>query len=677
MRRKSEEAPRPEKESAVGPRAAVSESHGSIPLASDQTVGLRRQDWWLSLLLVIVTMTAYLPAWNGTPIWDDDAHLTKPELRSLDGLARIWTQPGVTQQYYPLVHTVFWLEHQLWGDWPAGYHLLNILLHCASALLLVRILRWLEIPGAWLAAAIFALHPVQAESVAWISELKNMLSGVLYLGSVLVYLRFDRTRSLTLYVVALVLFAFGLMSKTVIATFPGAMLVIFWWKRGKLSWREDVLPLIPFFFLGATAGLFTAWVERTLVGAEGADFHYSIIERVLIAGRAICFYLGKLFWPIDLVFVYPRWQINPIVWWQYLFPAAVLLLAAVFAWLGRRWRSPMAALLFFMGTLFPVLGFLNVYPFRYSLVADHFQYLASLGVIVPVSAGIALSLEHRRLWGHPTGYVLWAALLSWLTILTWRQSTMYADIETLWQTTIERNPKAWMAHNNLGALLLRKGRVDEAIDHFRKAVDLEVNDVGVQSNLGDALLQKGDLDEAIVHYSKALEIKPNYAEVHYNLGNVLLRKGQVDEAIGQYKKALEIKPDYADVHNNLGIVLLQKGEVDEAIAHYQKALEINPENVQARANLAWALATSPQTSLLKAIALKLAQQANQSTGGTNPTVLRILAAAFAQSGHFSEAVETAERSLQLATAQNKIALAEALRTEITLYQQGVPYRNSR
>jgi tetratricopeptide (TPR) repeat protein len=569
------------------------------------------------------------------------------------------------------------VEHQLWGDWLAGYHLLNILLHCASALLLVRILRRLEIPGAWLAAAIFALHPIQAESVAWISELKNMLSGVFYFGSVLAYLKFDRTRNLASYAAALVLFVLGLMSKTVIATLPAAILIIFWWKRGKLSWRRDVLPLIPFFLLGTASGLFTTRVELSLIGAEGSDFNYSTTERVLIAGRVIWFYLGKLIWPLDLIFVYPRWQVSQTVWWQYLYPAAALLLLAALVWLSRRWRAPMAGVFFFIVTLFPVLGFLNVYPFRYSLVADHFQYLASLGIIALAAAGIALLVELGQHWRRPTGYVLCLAFLTSLAILTWRQSAMYSDIETLWQTTIERNPKAWMAHNNLGTVLLQKGQVDEAIVHFRKALEIKADHTDAQANLGSGLLQKGELDEAIAQYHKALEIKPDYALVHYDLGNALLLKGQVDEAIAHYEKALEIKPDYADVYNNLGIVLFQKGQVDQAIAYYQKALEINPQYVQARANLAWALATSPQTPILKAVAVKLAQQANQLTGGANPTVLHMLAAAYAQTGKFSEAVETAQRSLQLATDQNNTALAEALRTEIGLYEKGFPYPNGK
>jgi protein O-mannosyl-transferase len=582
MSRKSTRTARRGKPLAVSSQPTASETHGSAKTDSDRPAELWRQDLVLSLLLVVVTMVAYLPAWQGTPIWDDDAHLTRPELRSLEGLVRIWTQPEATQQYYPLLHSLFWGEHQLWGDWTLGYHLVNILLHSISALLLVRILRRLEIPGAWLAAAIFALHPIQVESVAWISELKNMLSGVFYFSSVLAYLKFDRTKKLGPYAIALVLFALGLMSKTVIATLPAALMVVVWWKRGKISWKRDMLPLFPFFIIGTTAGMFTAWAERKLIGAEGSEFNFSVIERLLIAGRAIWFYLGKLFWPADLIFVYPRWQVSQTVWWQYVFPAATLLLLGVLGWLSQRRRGPLAGLLFFIGTLFPVLGFLNVYPFRYSFVADHFLYLASLGIIAPVSAGTALLFEHWQLWHRSTGYVFCVALLALLAILTWRQSAMYTDIETLWQTTIERNPNAWMAHDNLGAVLLQKGQPNEAIAHFRKVLEINPNSVDAQANLGDALLQKGEVDEAIAQYRMALQIRPDDAPAHYNLGNALLQKRQVDEAIAHYQTALELNSNLADAHNNLGIALLQKGETDKAIAHYQRRSKSTPKTSRRR-----------------------------------------------------------------------------------------------
>jgi protein O-mannosyl-transferase len=633
-----------------------------------------RQDWLLALLLLIVTTLAYLPALNGTPIWDDDAHITRLELRSWVGFVKIWTQPGSTQQYYPLSHTCFWIEHQLWGDAPLGYHLVNVAIHCLSALLLLKILRRLEIPGAWLAAAIFALHPVQVESVAWMSELKNTLSGVFYLSSALLYLRFDRTRKFAPYLISLGLFVLGLLSKTVIATLPGALLVVFWWKRGKLSFRQDVLPLIPFFILGATAASFTAWIERSLIGAEGSAYDFSFIERVLIAGRVIWFYLGKLIWPLDLIFIYPRWQISQTIWWQYLFPATVAITLAILGWSSRRWRGPLAGMLFLIGTLVPVLGFLNVYPFRYSLVADHFQYLACLGIIVPACAGISLALTRPLPWQRWTGYTLSACLLIALTLLSHTQSEMYKDVETVWQTTISKNPTAWMAHNNLGAVLLKKGELDDAIDHFSKAIAIKPDEASAFANLGNALLRKGELGEAIFQYQKAVELKPGEAGVHYNLANALLARGEVDDAIAEYQSTLAINPNYADAHNNLGAVLLQQGKLDQAIDHYQKALEINPQDVRAEGNLAWALATSPQSTIRKAIAVKLAEHANQGSGSANPLVLRILAAAYAQNGQFSDAIETAQHALQPAVDQNNSVLANSLRAELELYRNGLPYR---
>ena len=310
-----------------------------------------------------------------------------------------------------------------------------------------------------------------------------------------------------------------------------------------------------------------------------------MVERFLLAGRAIWFYLGKLLWPAKLIFIYPRWQISQAVWWQYLFPAAALLLLAVLWRLRRRWRGPLAGLLFFVGTLFPVLGFFNVYPFIYSFVADHFQYLASLGIITLAAAGVALLLERWRLWYRPAGYVLCLALLATLAGLTWRQSRMYADIESSIGRRSSEIPTAGWPTTTSAWLLADRGQIDEAMAHYRKALEIKPDYAEAHNNLGIALAGRGRIDEAIAHYRKALEIKPNYAEAHNNLGIALAGCGRIDEAIAHYQKALEIKPDYAEAHNNLGVALADRGRIDEAIAHYQKALEIKPDYAEAHNNL--------------------------------------------------------------------------------------------
>ncbi len=586
---------------------------------------LWERGWLKGVLLLAAVILVYQPVWHGKPLWDDDAHLTPPGLRSSQGLTHIWIEPGATQQYYPLVYSIFWVEYKLWGDTTLGYHLINILLHAFSALLLWKILRRLQVPGAYLAAAIFALHPVCVESVAWISEIKNTLSGALYLGAALVYLRFDRSRNWKFYFVTLGLFLLGLMSKTVIATLPAALLVIFWWQRGKLSWKQDVLPLLPFFVVGMGAGLFTAWMEWKFVGASGSAFDFTLIERVLIAGRVIWFYLGKLVWPVDLIFIYPRWQVSQAVGWQYLFPITALLVSVGLWWLSRWNRGPLAAWLFFVGTLFPVLGFINVYPFCFSFVADHFQYLASIGPITLAAAGIAILFRSLRNQRQFLGPIVCGTLLLVLGVLSWRQSGMYTDIETLWQTTIARNPNCWLAHNNLGGYFYREGRVkkalehyqravqiypnysdaldnlgvafaaerrfDDAVENYRKSLQISPNDVDVLDNLGVALAARGQLDDAIENYRKALEISPNNVDALDNLGAALTVKGQFDEALGYYRQALAIAPNFADAQYNLGILLAKQGRITEAIEHYQKAIELNPNRAGFYNNLGNLLAT--------------------------------------------------------------------------------------
>src|SRR2546423_1810788 len=419
--------------------------------------------WLFALALIAITALAYLPAWNGKLIWDDNRHITQPALRSWQGLADIWTRVGATQQYYPLVHSIFWIEQKLWGDSVLVYHLVNILLHSLGAVVLLQILLRLKIPGAWLGAALFALHPVQVESVAWISELKNTLSGLFFFCSIFTYLKFDERRNRLSYISSLVFFILGLLCKTAIAPLPAIIAVVLWWKRGRLRPREDLLPLLPFFAIGVSAGLFTAWLERIFIGAQGTAFQLSILQRCLIAGRDFWFYVFKLAWPTKLTFIYPRWQISGAVWWQYLFPLALVLLLAVIWRLRKSSRAPLAATLIFLGLLFPALGFINVYPFIYSFVADHFQYLACIGPLVLAGSGIALGLDALGLSQKPPHRLVYAAVLGLLGFLTWQQSRQYADIETLWRTTIARNPDCWMAYSNLGSFLSAHGNANEAI----------------------------------------------------------------------------------------------------------------------------------------------------------------------------------------------------------------------
>jgi len=567
--------------------------------------GSKRGDWFFCLILAIITILAYQPAWHGGLLWDDDNCSTPRELRSLDGLGRIWFQPRATAQYYPLVYTTYWVQQRLWGDSTTGYHLVNLLLHIGCVVLVLKILRFLRVPGAELAAIIFALHPVNVETVAWIAERKNTLSGIFALAATLCYLKFDENRSgrekdspqgraYRSYAFAIGLFVLGLLSKTAIVTLPLAWLVIFWWKRGAISWRRDVVPSIPFVCLSVASGLVTRWFENVGIGYKATILDLSLLDRCLIAGRAFWFQLSKLLWPSNLTFVYPRWEINAGVWWQYLFPIGVLGLLGILWTLRRSSRAPLAGVLIYILLLLPSLGFLNIYFFVYSFVADHWQYLACLGIITPCASGIVLLAERSKRWQallEPATMLLLGGILF---VLTWQQSRMYTDIETLYRTTIARNPSCWMAQVNLGNILYQANRIPEAMDLFNQA--MRIKPAVAHYSLGNALVQKQRTLEAIDEYKRALAIDPDEAETHNNLGNALLLRGRTPEAIDEYEQALRLNPVYAKAHNNLGNALVQIGRASEAIDHYKEALRIAPNSVNAHNNLGTALVQMGRTS---------------------------------------------------------------------------------
>ena len=599
-----------------------------------------------SAIIVVATFLAYRPALRGDFIWNDSDYVTAPELRSLAGLGRIWGDLGATEQYYPLLHSAFWVQHRLFGDRPLGYHLVGLALHVLSALLFAAVLRRLFSPAssaspaaiaqpvfsgelaAWLAAILFALHPVHVESVAWITEQKNTLSLAFYLSAALAYLRFDETREPAPYAAGLILFAASLACKTVTATLPAALLVAFWWKRGRLNMRRDVAPLLPWLAAGMAAGLFSSWVERVYGHAVGPEFTTSPTGRLLVAGRATVFYASKLSWPGGLNFIYPRWIIDPADIRQWLYPVGVALVGVSLWCLRGRWRGPLAAFLFFAGSLFPVLGFVNLYGARFSWVWDHWQYLADLGPIAFMAAVLAAAWRRLKGSARYVGAAFVATLLAAFGTLTTAHARMFRDDQTLYRTTIDLNPGCWMAHYNLGLIFSQTpGRLDEALAEFRESIRLKPDLVEAHDNLGDALLHTpGGLGDAIAEYREAIRLDPNAYRPHYNLAfvwshlpghindsideyEIAVRlqpnsvqsrdnlgvalahvPGRLDEAIEQCRAALRLDPSFAGAHNNLGLALSQRKErVPEAVAEYQSAIRLDPGFAPAWYNLGAAL----------------------------------------------------------------------------------------
>ena len=549
-------------------------------------------------LLFGASLVAYLPALHGAFIIDDADHVTSPTLQSLHGLWLIWFKLGATIQYWPFLHSAFWVEHRLWGDAVTGYHLTNVLLHVTAAFLVVAITRRLGLPGPWLAGLFWALHPVCVQSVAWISEQKNTLSTVFYLASALVYLEYDRTRRSSRYFLALGLFALALLSKSVTATLPAALLAIFWWRRGRLDWKLDIRPLVPWLALGVSYGLFTSWVERRFIGAVGPDFALTLAARCLLAARVVWFYALKLLWPADLLFYYPRWTVDPAQWWQYLPAVGLIPAVAAGVWLAARGRrGPLAAFLLFCGTLVPVLGFFNVYPFLYSYVADHFQYLASLFVVAPLASCMALAVNRVPPAARRPARAVVAALLVVLAALSWSQSGLYRDGETLFGDSLARNPDSWAAHENLGIVISETpSRLPEAIRHFETALRLKPNSLEVHYNLASALSETpGRLMDAIGEYEAALRVDPNYAEGQFNLAMCLLKvPDRLPDAIAHFEAALRLRPDLAMAHANLGGALAQTpGRLQEGIAHLETAVRLKPDFAEGHFNLAGALLKVP------------------------------------------------------------------------------------
>ena len=543
-----------------------------------------------AFLLILMVFLAYLPALRNGYVWDDESVTNNQSLRTVSGLRDIWTNPHSYPEaeirYWPMLYTSYWVEYHLWGIHPFGNHLVNVLLHALNTLSVFIILRRLSAPGAFLASAIFALHPVHVEAVAWVIERKGVLSSLFFLSSFLCYLTHEKHKRTGLYILSVFLFILSLLTKTNVIALPAVILLYIWWSKKHLS-RQDLTRVIP--YIGA-AILVMAIPIFLGHKQEIITFPVPFFGRIIIAGRAIWFYAAKLLIPVQLMTIYPRWNINIHQLWQYGYGIAVFLLLITLGYFRRRiGRESLMLVLYFILMLSPTLG---IIPFAYmdnSFVADRYQYLPSIGLITLFSAFLVQLKERLGLSKSLLPKAGMAVLLLVLGILTWRQTGLYRDTETLFRDTLQKNPNAWAVNITLGLSFANKGLYEEAIPYYRKALEIYPEDVKTQTDLGVALVQTGKLEEAMEHYLNVIKIKPEIPVYHYDLGIVYQRQGKLEEVITQFKETLRLDPKFPLVNSYLGDIYFQQGKLEEAIFYFSKGLQINPDSAGVHSNLAFAL----------------------------------------------------------------------------------------
>ena len=539
-----------------------------------------------ALALCVLVAVCYFPAINADFVWDDRGFLTAQPVQDPAGLWDIWFHPSSMKQaeghYWPVVYTTFWLEHKLWGFDPVGFHIVNILLHIVNTLLLYRVLLLLPVPGAWVIAAVFAVHPMRVESVAWVIERKDLLSGLFYLCAALAWLLFARSGLRKFYVVALATFGLALLSKSVAVTFPAALLIWHWWKSGRVS-GADWGRMLPFFLLALAVTAADVAHYRSL---EEISFDYSLIERLLVASRAVWFYAGKIAWPAGLAGIYPLWDVrvaDPVGW--ACLAGGLAVAASLWMLRDRIGRGPLAGALFFVVTLSPTLGFVDYGYMQFSLVADRFQYLAGIGLIallVGTAAQLAVNLPGgANRWTIPAAALLVAVLGS----ATWLQAGIYRDNETFFKHVISINPQARGAHHNLGSALRDKGRLDEALGAYRIALGQDPNPAEIHIDIGLTLERGGNLDEAGRSYQQALGENAGHRTAMNNLALLRTRQGRFEEALELFNAVTRIDPGLVDAHIGRGVALLQTGRLELAVQAFETAVSINPELDLARSNL--------------------------------------------------------------------------------------------
>jgi protein O-mannosyl-transferase len=619
---------------------------------------------------------------------------------SVDGIVAAFVHSHA-RNWHPLTTISHMLDCQLYGLKAGGHHFTNVLLHTVAVLLLFAVLR--EMTGAlWrsaFVAALFAIHPLHVESVAWVAERKDVLSAVFFMLTLFAYTRYARAPSIRRYLAVTLLFALGLMSKPMLVTLPFVLLLLDYWplrrfekpvpvkSKSKIGkwWDRQTIPRrlffekIPLLTLSAVSCAATLFVQRQSASSiDQLPFRWRANNALV----ACIDYIWEMFWPVRLAVFYPHPN-NELSLWEVILAIGLLIAVTATALLLRK-RRPyiLTGWFWYLGMLVPVIGVVQVGEQAH---ADRYIYLPHIGLyLLTVWTATDLTASWRR--RREVLGIAATTTIAALSCCAFIQTSYWKDSERLWTHALEVTSNNDVAHNNLGFLFLRRGELDKAISHFRTALNIRSGNAQthynlgaalIHNNLGNALVRKGFADEAIAHYQEAVTLRPDYADAHYNFGSVLLQEGRVEEAIAHWQRALAIQPFDGDVHTSLGNALLQKGLVKDAIVHYQRALEIAPQDVLARNNLALILATSSDASIRNGPkAVKLAEQAVQLSRGQNPNFFRTLAAAYAESGRFSEAIDAAERGMEIATAQGSPGLVNALEREIVLYRARTPLRKA-
>ena len=593
--------------------------------------------------IATLVFACYFPALSGAFILDDANYVENPLIAAPDGLLGIWLTRGF-EDYYAFTHTTFWIEWRLWGENTTGYHAVNLVLHILNALLVWKLLGRLRVPGAFAAAVLFALHPVNVQAVAWISQRKTLLAGAFVLASLLAWLKFDDggRRRLEWYGVVLGAFTLALLSKISAAVLPVLILLVVWWRRGRVEAR-DLWPVAPLLALALLFGINgIAYEQLNPVSAPDAPTDASFAGRTAAVGYAIWFYLEKAFWPSGLTFLYPHWELDASS------PLAFAPIAAFAVLLAAAWwrrdaggRAAFAALVWFAVGLAPILGYLDFGHLRFSPVADHHQYLSLVAV-----CGLAGCIGARapKVLGVSA---LGAVAIAWFA-LTYHQAGLYHSPETIYLDTLAKNPGSWRARNNLGSFYLRRGDFESARESYAAALRIG-GDVDTHANLGLARLAQDDLEGALQNYRDALAIDPDHARSHLGLGNVRLAQERPSEAIQHYRDALQRDPNFAEANARLADLLVRSGDLEAAIRHFSRALEQKPEMERERRALANAHsalgATLAARGELDAAIVHFRRAVALAPGEAQK--LSNLGLALATAGELREAAHAYERALEL------------------------------